>query len=424
MNVIIYLMNNIYFRRKTYSGGKHNMKLILLGVKKDQDYKLLDPKKKEYTSVDIGESLKGTVSPFPFEHFSSLSKIEEGWEHCYLEVEANLTENEFNSMKSSGLIYYRFYDKEIKVLNEFKSPFKYSLDILKKFGDNLGTYNLTTWVIHSGIAKPEDANYEEEFESMKEIIDIDLKINNKADYSLSDSMIEFLPHLLDNSSKYLVTFGQYGRVTITQEVFDKINFTKSQLIQALKLINNKEYPLDFMSGIRFNSINHPMIDYDFYLNYIKNSDFKEQFFENLTEVDLQILNEKGFPVENLFIHHFKTIRDNLTSSFEYDDLFVSLEQYYNSNEYQPEIHYDDPYQYYCCPDCEGWDIYEMYPDGVPEPEEYEIDLRVEMLLGQIDKWVPYLTSKSRDLFNFIPESMYDEFTDSRYLNFYNLLKFK
>lgn len=385
------------------------MKLVILGTKKDGQYYIFNPENGSNILIKKDESIVTTLAPFPFENFSSLDKIPQDLKRCYLEVETDISSDEFNSMNSSGVCYYRFKNKNVRFIKEHKTPFEYSLSMLNKFRDRLGTHDLTTWVIHYGV-HPQSKR---EIKSMKEIINVELSKQKYSDFSLTNELSIYLLHLFDKIKKGShITFGRYGRNTINQGVFNKINLNNEQLITSVKIIDSRNKYLGSLAEVEFSPLLHPSFTKDILLN-LNNETFNE-ILNYLGEHDLMIMNDKGFPMDTIFERYFPTIKGNLTRTLEYNDGFESLIQYFNSNDYEPEVTYSNPYDYYCCEDCDGYDILDMYPDGIPNDEEHVTDMRIESLLNEIDKWIPFITSKSKYLFDFIPESMYDKIDNPKF----------
>lgn len=388
------------------------MRLIILGVKNKitGEYKALNVENnKNADTVLCTESPTelSTLSPFPFEYFSSITddKDMKNWEEfCYLEVDGELTDDEFKSMKSSGIMYHRFKNRKVKLIGEFHEPFQYSLEMLNKFKEKLGTYDLTTWVIHNGTGTPG------EHEAMLEIINASLKKetangeNYGTDISLENKMLEFLPYLLKRKLEgYLISFGRYGRNSLTQAPFDKLDLTNDELFAAYESITSPRI---------FSVLEHPKFNYQFYLESIKGTEREEQFLSSLDKDDLKILKDNGFPIEDLFRDYFVFAKANLIELFGYDENFVSIETYFADENYELREESNSPYDYYCCEDCDGYNIHEIYTDEELEPDVTYIDDRVEELLSKIHQWIPYLTIESNVLFDFIPENMYSQFEES------------
>lgn len=389
------------------------MKLVILGLKNKMtgEYKALDVERSRNENTLLRQHTPtkiATLSPFPFEHFSSLTFSGGGevigWEPCYLEVEADLDPKKFSSMKSSGIVYHRFENQKVSLIGEFFEPFQYSLSMLKKFKKQLGTYSLTTWVLHNGTGAPG------EHEAMIKILESSLERKTKrgpnygTDISLADDMLEYLSYLLDKKSAgYLLTFGQYGSNSVTQMEFNKVDLTGNQLLQAYSMIN--------CYG-EFSVLKHPNFTYNFYLESIKGSDEEEQFLSSLYDRDIEALKENHFPIEKLFKDYFVHAKADLIEYLEYDDDFISIEAHFADKDYLGRQESHSPYDYYCCEDCDGYDIHSMYTDEELEPTITYIDDRVDGLVEKIESWIPYLTKQSKPLFDFIPEDMYPKFKES------------
>lgn len=118
--------------------------------------------------VDIGDTLTiKELSPYPFEHFSSLNKFDKGWKPTYLLVEADLSNEEWRSMQSAGIAYHRFTDREITVLSEFKKPFEYGYERLLEFGSK----KLQLFDFYSNIINQKTRS-KKEFKAMSKILEL------------------------------------------------------------------------------------------------------------------------------------------------------------------------------------------------------------------------------------------------------------
>src|SRR5699024_8618853 len=112
---------------------------------------------------------------------------------------------EYKSMKSSGIMYHRFKDREVNLICEVENPFEVAYNTYKEFGEQLGTYDLVTWVLHDKIRSIK------EFEYGKKILWEGVKRNNKNGYpldiSLDDYLIPYLEEFFKMEDKgYKITF--------------------------------------------------------------------------------------------------------------------------------------------------------------------------------------------------------------------------
>lgn len=185
------------------------MELVILAEKKNGKYRIRNfypNENKNHLEVSIGDTVVvPEVSPFPFENFSSINSFVPGWKPAYLKVDADVTQEEWDSMKSSGIRYHRFANRKVTVLAEFKKPFRYARDMLDYFGDALGTYDLTTWVLH------EETRTNDEYRAAASILAQAVDESRLAGYDLD---ISFDRHLIPYMTQLLsykgVSFGRYG----------------------------------------------------------------------------------------------------------------------------------------------------------------------------------------------------------------------
>lgn len=187
------------------------MELVILAEKKDGKYRIRNfypNENNNHLEVAIGDTVVvPEVSPFPFENFSSINNFVPGWEPSYLKVDADITKEEWDSMHHSGIVYHRFPNRKATILGEFKRPFRYARDMLDYFGDALGTYDLTTWVIH------EETRTNDEFKAMSSILEQAIsEYEECGKYDLDISFDRYiLPYMSQLLKSDIVTFGEYGR---------------------------------------------------------------------------------------------------------------------------------------------------------------------------------------------------------------------
>lgn len=222
------------------------MELVILAEKKDGKYRIRNfypNENKNHLEVTIGDTVVvPEVSPFPFENFSSINNFVPGWEPSYLKVDADITKEEWDSMHHSGIEYHRFANRKATILGEFKSPFRYARDMLDYFGDALGTYELTTWVIH------EETRTDDEFEAMSSIIEQASKEYSDEfgpytiDISFDEYTLPYMKQLLDLEN---VSFGSGGTTSKDPELLHEL----SKLVLSNKfsrfldeaIFNSKDY---------------------------------------------------------------------------------------------------------------------------------------------------------------------------------------
>lgn len=370
------------------------MELIILGLKRKSDGKYLvyDVEGKNSVEISIGETKKiNTLDPFPFSNFSSLDDERislEKYCKCYLKVEADLSEKEYHSMKSSGIMYHRFSNRNITFLEEFEDIFQHTLSEFKKFDGQLSTYDLTTWVIHN------ETKNENEYEAMKQIIFEAVKNKKKnkeypLDITLDKYTATYAQYFRELSEQgYYITFGRYGgrprhRNDLKDCVFDADTFI--YLLQKLYIYNPA-------------LLHHPMFTKEFYIEHILGQKIEKDIIVDLYDEFVDEFAKKDMPMEEIYPSVLNFVLEESTPEwYEYD----SWESMFSDLEFSVKVEHTSPMDYYCCEDCDGYDIYEMYTDEELEGEYYEVDDRRNLLNKMLHKWENYLTDRSYHLFDFI-----------------------
>lgn len=384
------------------------MELIILGLKRkkdgqhfvfDVDYNGKKTAKK-HTPISLKETKTiNILSPYPFQHFSSLDDDYVDfnvYDKCYLKVEADLTEDEYAGMHHSSISTHRFPNRKITFISEFENIFQYAFQKLNEFGEKLGTYDLTTWIIHN---KTKSAA---EYEAMKKILfkSVQNKKRNKL-YPLCIHLdvytAVYASYLRELSTfGYQVKFEYYGSKPVGENDLSEISFDAATFIFLLKELHMYNPSL----------FNHPMFTKEFYYNHIFNQDFEGQFLSHLYGEHLSDLFNKGIDPDDIYKSFFNFKNKYFHSSW-WD--YNSLEELFSDDNFPVVIEHHSPYDYYCCEDCDGYDIHEMYDEEDLMGEDVEIDERLDFLKDFLSDWENHLTGKSYDLFNFISDSVLEKY---------------
>lgn len=222
------------------------MELVILAEKKDGKYRIRNfypNENKNHLEVAIGDTVVvPEVSPFPFENFSSVNNFVPGWKPTYLKVDADITQEEWDSMHHSGIKYHRFPNRKATILGEFNRPFRYARNMLDYFGDELGTYDLTTWVIH------EETRTDDEFKAMSSIIEQASKeySDEFGPYTIYISFDEYtLPYMKQLLDLENVSFGR-GKTTskdpgLLHELSKLVSLDKFSRFLHETVFNSKDY---------------------------------------------------------------------------------------------------------------------------------------------------------------------------------------
>lgn len=368
--------------------------VIILGLKdkvtgelKVYDVENNSGRNAKHTSIEVGKQTGIKVlSPYPFGHFSSLDNSANYWKKynkTYLKVKAELSEDEYKSMKSSGIMYHRFKDREVNLICEVDNPFEVAYDTYKEFGEQLGTYNLVTWVLHDKIRS------KKEFEYGKKILWEGVKRNNKNGYHLDISLDEYLIPYLEEFFKmedkgYKITFGRYGSVEISATQLNKFDLSVTQLIGLYNKTNH----------------NDVLMHKNFSIESVEESE-EEEVYKRLTELplydeELKILEDSGFSVDRLFRTYFDTYLKMILEHERYDDgseegvEYKNYYEYLNDSSIKNYIEHNSPYDFYCCYDCDGYYISDMYTEEELEGVKYTRNERADTLyeaLGDYKKYV-------------------------------------
>lgn len=335
------------------------MKAVILGLKHKKTGKYLvfnpDIRSNEHTKVKIGDTVSIPIlSPFPFEHFSSITfdyqpELEALYDKCYLLVETDLSKREYYNMNSNGIMYHRFNDRTITFISELTNPIQYALDVYldfqRRFGkqSKLDIHNLHTWVIH------EDT--ETEHQVIERILELSYVNRGKYifDLSVSNNIIKQLTNLHKITNGGHMTFGLYGRIKYDKDIFFKEDIDVNVLLWAQKL---------GLSG----ALSHPNLSKSY--NTLSNDD-KKIIFESLYE--LEDLAEYNLNEAEVFKDYFElSLKANLVGSLanflNVSPNEVSLKEIYSDPNEDKYLEQDSWYHY----DFDSYMEFEDYDDYYSE----------------------------------------------------------
>lgn len=372
------------------------MELVILGLKHKQtdEYLIYDVNNNQgrnpnHIKVEFGKVYKlPIISPYPFSHFSTLDEDAEYWkdyDKSYLLVDSEVSEEEYKSMKSSGVVYHRFKNRDTKIKSEFDKPLQYSLNKLEEFGEQLGTYDLTTWVIHERLIS------NKEFEYGKKILLAGLEDNNSRGYeldiSLDDYLLPYLPMLLMKISEgYKITFGRHGRTEINKELLNNLNLSVDDIL----MLYNKTTGIEILKHKNLKKEINKLTGEEEDKLYIKLLD-KVVIFKDT----LDLLKSLGVNISKLFKLSYV---NHLSQELKYlnygeDNPYKTIEDYLNDKSIKNYKEVHNHYDYYCCYDCDG---YELGEEDEEESETITIrNNRADVVIDGVERFYPYLTEEDK-----------------------------
>lgn len=380
------------------------MRLIILGLKNKETgeymvYDVENRRKPKHQPIKIGETLTvSCLAPFPFEHYSSISfdyqeKLLTEWSPCYLEIEGELSEQEFKGMKSSGIAYYRFPKRKITLISEFEDIFQYSLEVYKKMKSRIGLNSFTTWIIHN------ETKSEDEKTAMSTLIKYAMNSNkNKkygTDFSLDKYVLPYIHLLLDYKSKgYNVTFGRHGYVDLSQDELNSIELTPSELLLMIQEITLRA---------KVSFFEHPIFTQDFYDNTLSTSESFVAVFNSIyNEHDVNMISAR-IDVETMLKDVLDKKLPQFDESTNWDMEGVTFKEACTRTDYPVQEIEHSPYDYYCCQDCDGYELSVDESDFWVEYKDNRVDLILEVLNQH---WAKCLPDRGRSIFDFVPDSLW------------------
>lgn len=324
--------------------------------------------------VSIGEkTVVSQFSPYPFETFSSLDDDKtNGWAHAYLEVKVETppSDTQLAGMKSSGIVYHQFGPKTVTVLAEYQTPFQYAAQYLKEVGDRLGTYDLKTWVVSESVRSQDE--YTAMTEILTQAISECIVRKQPFDISLDKGTLRYVSFLREKSDTVAITIGNYGHTRVTPEHIQEAEkagyLSEEDLLFLVRRIWNIK-PL----------LAHSAFDLSFFKRHLEGTPEVRRLTTDLSRTDIPVVRDLGFDMAFLFRAFHAIWLDS--SYYDRDDAkYLTYKDLVTDTAYVEKEDRYDPYEYYCCPDCDGY----PYPDD--EAYDYTVDEQVMVLQDLVETW--------------------------------------
>lgn len=340
--------------------------IVVLAEKKNGNYRI----RKFYPhhnqtgyGVEFNKPVVIQARPFPFETFSSVYQPNNDWEPCYLIGEIDIKdEKKWNNMQSGGIDYYTFDDAEFTPQKELETPFQYALDQYRQWGDKLGTYNLTTWLIH------EQTRSEDEFNAMVNILKIALKKYENTPYTLDISfdkyVIPYMAFLWDKD----VTFGRSGTLDTSDEMLKLLTLGGYEWFE--KTVSKLQlYPTDIFIALDKSNYDEQIVNDYMYKNI-------GALTHGLSQNDWR----KLAPI----IHKrtgddfVTTVVNGILGSMDSDDEVpaeTDKDIFYWLSQDKVELITPEPREtYYCCYDCDGEPWWDEDEDDDLTPYDWRVNV--------------------------------------------------
>lgn len=371
------------------------MEVVLLGVKeiktgKSYLYDVRSYENDKLTLIEFEFNKKihlDVIGIYPFEKFTRFVEIDESiYERTTLMAEVNITKLQYAKLKDDREKHYRFENKPCTILRECDTPFQYSLNMLKRFNKRIYIYQL----IHSNLSM--ETKSEKEQLAMCKILNIYFKKNKHLSVNLDDKIIPYLDKFKDlNDKGYKIDYDS-NHSYVSTEKLNHIN--ESQL----------KYLLFDTTIYLSNLIKIDTFTMDFYLSL--NNELKKDLMYNFNDGRiLEILTkDKKFNIDKLF-EDYVYFRENSYEFLDELDYYISQNEnatifdYINDESIKSEMLHYSPLDYYCCEDCDGYDIYEEYTDEELEGEYYYKNYRIDILSYFFGEWKDYISPESFSLVN-------------------------
>lgn len=403
------------------------MEIVILGLKHSVtgEYMFLDVESRRNNNVraNVGEEVVlDTLAPYPYQYFSTLifdsrADLAKEWDGVYLRVDAEITEEEYSKMNTTGIMYYRFDNRKVTFIREETEPLTYALEKYLKFPKEIGGYNVSTWITN------EPARSERELESLRGLISACINDYKKTSYSASFQIYgthdQRLPIILDLISKgEKVELNSMSRYDREPRKFGTRadNLRQEDLVQMI--ISSPTHWAQV-------AISHKSFTPSTWRNYIVGTENELAFLNSIYDDELKILSDKGFPMGELLLRLI-TIREEFmleSINWVYGESKEksSIREALEDENYPTREETHSPWDYYCCEECEGYNIHDVYTDEELEPRITVIDDRVTTLATLMNPWSKYLTKDDGYIVDFIPKGKYDLFKEEEVYEFLSLL---
>lgn len=399
------------------------MKLIIMGMKHNttEQYMALDveSRRNENTLLEVGkEVVLKTLAPFPFQTFNGITfdrreELLDNWSPCYLWVDGQISKDEFDSMDGSGIVYYHFLDRKVTLIEEAKDFIQYTKridDTHPGFRDWDFNHYIVNGPYHS----------DDEIEASKQIISKRLSkkptIRNKKnpsrsdysriqdatyDLSLKQGIQPLLSWLLDKSLEgFLISFDRWGSSDLTNKAIDSTELTNDQYWELMRLTGYKYVESKYFTNESYQALKAT----GFEVGTIGSAIYEDR---------LEVLKERGIDINSIFMDLFNSKKDYILESLNWtykEDEHerpdaTSFEEIFADESYQGQLRHHSPYDYYCCEDCDGYNIHDLYSDEELAGYDEYVDQRLDEVLDPFQDWFPYLSDSTLAVFDFIPTEL-------------------
>lgn len=369
------------------------MECVVIGVKckKNGAIYFLDGDEQIGKQAKIGEEVVlEKLKPFPFYDFSEKDAIfdTEKYKKVFLKVDAEISKEENENMNSSAIRYYHFENRRVKLIGLEENIFQYALDEFKKRKGKLYASRLTECVIHN------ETKNEKEKEAMKSIILRSFEGNfEELDISLDRYTMEYIEWFQELERRgYEITYGRYGRNSDELSEYEQKEFSDETFVYMLKKTNLGQI-----------LTKHKKMTKDFYVKNIEGKEFEYEILKGFYEDEIRVLKEKGLNIDKMY----GLIYEQRKRWLDYGD-YETLEEMMQDKDYEPYTRHESPMDYYCCEDCDGYDIRELYTDEELEGVDVIVDDRVEVMMELLDTWGEFLSEESKEKFAFVPKEVIDK----------------
>jgi hypothetical protein len=349
-----------------------------------------------------------TYEPYPFENFMTEDVHDEDfWKHykrMYLVVEANISQDAWNSMQAGNVRSYRFAGQVCWNGEVCHEPFAYAKKMLDAFPSL--AWDMSTWTFHDKARS--EAEERVVLNVYKQEIKHHYEHEHEFDLSVDKYTLKYLPELIDYANtvfkddKYTdgITFGRYGRVNVSAKDIDKYLKLTTDLFTTL-FTGNFHFHIPLIQSKQFTK--------EFYQSL--SSEQKQLFLSEVFTDELEALKDKKFNIDKLFMQYYKHAANNTLLSV--NDEFADADHYQSLMDYIADVslspsqedlellihpsqkseiidEYDDYGPGY-------WDDYDdSYDDDYPEEIEHE---RIEALQDILADWPKFLDKRTMQMFN-------------------------
>lgn len=345
--------------------------VILLGYKSNENGGLFlyNTEIKQGHKVSLGDTINFLLDPYPYAQFTTLDTELDIFKEntpCFIKANADITDEEFNNMNTTGIMYHRFKDRDIQIISEFTQPMKYAWEMYQSKYKSLGEYQIVNKISHRFV------NSELELDYLKKLIEFSFKKYSKTNYNIDT--------LMDSNTIKLSEF-----FFLMQEKYN-VRFTFENSYKDKDMLKSINLNIDYLKaliGLGYSHFDWLLLNKNI-TNELLDNLSKEEIYKVFRYLDSRDLNK---------LDHLN-LRTYLSRTIEYNIEHVLPNKTYQTS--NGKI-YEDIFDLYSDNNYKTIDTSVEYYDGFLPSTENLLSEAIEDIILSYD-FIPYVSRTTFPIF--------------------------